>query len=147
MDNFKTRINILSDIVQEKNEMLQTVLNITHNQKILLESDDETGQSLQIFSAMSIEKQKNIDKIQDNDQLFNNIFESLTAFEEEAQNYKTEIRKLQDQVKIATDLDMKIRLAEEENKSFHKKNIIKTPTDLTKKNVLNKYKNNSNFKN
>lgn len=148
MNEFETKINILTDIVIEKNEMLKVVLNISTNQKELLISPNEVKEMQQIFMSMTLEKQKQIDQILESDKIFNQIFESLVNFEDEAKQYKESVKKLQNAVKATTDTDMKIRLQEEENKNLISKKINKQegPTQVIKKDMLNKYKINSKFK-
>ena len=148
MTDFELKIKILTDIVIEKNKYLTASINITHNQKILLKTPDSDVQSdvqiAEIFAQMNQEKKIALEKILENDQIFTNMFESLENFEENAKIHANVLRTLQQHIQETIDLDMQIRLAEEDNLALlkKKKSDATAPSPLAKKNVLEKYKSN-----
>jgi len=134
--------------VEEKAHMLQSILNITNNQETVIKLEEDSQEIRTLFVQMSLEKQKLADKILDNDQIFNTTFENLENFEENAKNHKDKIKILQTKVKLATDLDVKIRIAEEHNKNLltQKRPKTKISNLANKKAIVNKYKSNINMK-
>lgn len=171
MESFETNIKILTDIVIKKNEMLDILLNIITNQKTLLElvmntsyelSNEQATEIKQIFSEMIKEKNNHMTKINESDQVFATIFTGLENFEEQSKNHREIVRNLQSHVQIATDLDMKIRIAENENENFIKAKDLKTAgykagtssktisktekSPVSKRKIMDSYKNNNDFK-
>ena len=150
MSDFTTKIKILTDIVTEKSKSLTTLLNITQNQRTLLTVDEQDiqPQALEIFTQMTLEKKALIEKIVEKDQVFNTIFGELQDFEENAKLHTDAVRDLQQHVKQVTDLDMQVRLAEEENMAIMRRGAGHTsespaPSQPMKKAVLDKYKSNA----
>ncbi|MCL1996242.1 MAG: hypothetical protein FWG63_08555 [Defluviitaleaceae bacterium] len=145
MSDFEIKIKLLTDIIIEKNDLLTIALNITHNQKTLLNvPEGEMVQTREIFAQMTLEKKTVLDKILERDSIFNNVFENLQDFEEKAREHADIVRELQNNIKQTTDLDMQVRLAEEENMSILRKGVVSVaPSPLAKKNVLEKYKSNA----
>lgn len=146
VDQFETKVKILINIVEEKNKMLKSIYDITENQETFLKSQDLTEEFKLFFAQMSEEKQKYIDKILEGDMLFQKIFIELdNVFEEKANLHKDLVKYLQQEIKKATELDIRIRVIEQRNKDFllNKKNKPKViPSDVTKRNILDKYKQN-----
>lgn len=146
VDEFETKVKILINIIEQKNKMLKSVYDITENQETLLKTQGLTEEFKSFFTEMSEEKQKYIDKILDGDMLFQKIFAEIDEFfEEKANIHKGLVKHLQEQIKKTTELDIRIRVIEQRNKEFiiNKKNKPKVvPSDISKKNILNKYKQN-----
>ena len=171
MESFETKIKILIDLVTQKNEMLEILHNIVTNQRTLLElimttthqlTDEQALEIKQIFSDMILEKERQITKINESDQVFAKLFESLDNFEAQAQNHKELVRTLQQLVQVTTELDVSVRVAENENeRMITEKNLrnegfksgtslMKTEkvdtTPVSKKKIMDSYKNNKDFK-
>ena len=142
MDEFEAKLQLLIDIVSEKNIKLEQVLNITTNQETLLKIQDAPPEISTLITEMSAEKQKIIEAVIEGDEVFNNIFGSLEDFEENAPRYKETVRRLQAVVKIAADMDVNIRIAEEKNKGIIASKRTERPAVIRggKQDLLNKYK-------
>ena len=124
MENFETQVRLLTDIVEQKNGMMELLHNIITNQKTLLEmvmsttaklSDEQALQIKDVFSEMILEKDSLITKINEGDQVFVTVMEAITDFEAQAQNHVEAVRRLQAAAAIAADLDVQIRIAENDN--------------------------------
>ena len=170
MENFETQVRLLTDIVEQKNGMMELLHNIITNQKTLLEmvmgttqklTDEQALQIKQVFSEMILEKDSLITKINEGDQLFVTVMESISDFEAQAQNHADAVRKLQAVAAIAADLDVQIRIAENDNERLiSEKNLrqegFKAGTNVTAttpqkpkvsaKKVTDSYKKNKHFK-
>ena len=90
IDEFEAKIQVLIDIVSDKNTKLNQVLNITLNQETLLKVPEPTEEISQLFNQMNTEKQVVIDEVLDGDEVFNKIFEGLDDFEEKAPLYHSQ---------------------------------------------------------
>ena len=170
MESFETQVKLLTDIVEQKNGMMELLHNIITNQKTLLEmvmgttqklSDEQALQIKEVFSEMILEKDTLITKINEGDQVFVTIMDSIVDFEAQAQNHADAVRKLQAVATIAADLDMQIRIAENDNERLiTEKNLrhegFKPGTNVTANNtpkpkvsakkVTDSYKKNKDFK-
>lgn len=144
MDAFETKLKLLIDIVTEKNTKLTQVLNITQNQETLLKIQNPEPQIAEMLRDMTLEKHALVEAVIEGDEVFNTLFEGLEDFENRAQQYKETIRALQEVVKVAADLDLNIRIAEETNKNIIASKGMEKPAIIRggKQDLLNKYKTN-----
>lgn len=124
MESFETQVRLLTDIVVQKNGMMELLHNIITNQKTLLEmvmgttqklSDDQALQIKQVFAEMITEKDNLITKINEGDQVFVTIMEGIADFETQAQSHAEAVRALQAAATQATEWDLHIRMAENAN--------------------------------
>lgn len=118
MNNEYIKLNILQDILEEKNTLLNTVQNICDNQKTILESLEKTDEILHLFKETTQEKQKSIDKILSLDESFNNTFEQIHHIFQDRNvslGYKIEIKKMQDKISKIEQLTEKIKNIESAN--------------------------------
>ena len=149
MEDFSAKISILTKLAGEKGEMLKTVLTLTENQETILQITEDTQETKDFFYQLSDEKQKYIDMILEKDQLFDKVFTSIDhIFEEEAQNHKELIRALQDNVRVASEFDIKIRAVEQNNKTlvvqkYINKKKLNQSMKAPKKEVLDRYRQNT----
>lgn len=137
---FEAQIKILISILEEKAELLKVVLNITENQQALMDFGDYSKEIRDLFTGLTLEKQENINIILENDEIFNSTFEKLEDFENNAKNNRDLVKLLQGKVKAVTDLDMKLRLAEENLKTFVRPQP-KSYNKVLAKQLSEKYKN------
>lgn len=150
MDNFEVQLKVLFDILVKKKQALSQILSISENQETILISKMESAEISNFFIAMNDEKQGLIDEVIKSDDLFQNIFEGIKdVFEEKAKEYKTEVANLQSEIKVLIEMDTKIRLQEEKNKS-HLARINKTANKIdlsktAKEYIIKQYEKNANL--
>ncbi|MDR1688110.1 MAG: hypothetical protein LBS21_05805 [Clostridiales bacterium] len=151
MDNFETQLKLLFEILVKKKQALTQILTISENQETILVSKMEPDEISSFFVAMNDEKQGLIDEVIKTDDLFQSIFDGVKAvFEEKAKEFKPRVSALQDEIKALIEMDTKIRLQEEKNKSqLARLNRTTRKIDLSqaaKDYVLKQYEKNANMK-
>ena len=147
MPEIETKLKILIDILSHKKRVLLQILNITENQKCVLENADSNNDISTFLDELNVQKQTLIDEIIKNDNMFQNTFDSLGQnFENYASCYFELIMKLQEHIKEVCDIDIKIRIIEEKNTSLFDKPRKSKKIDIPKapvSYVLEKYKQNN----
>jgi len=145
-NDFLTKLQILQDILDKKENVLGFILNICENQQSLYSSED--SDELKLFlKEIAKEKQKLIDDILQYDIVFDNMFKNIkTNFEDNAKKYKKEISKMQSSIDQVMKLDIAIRAKEDILKGIlnNRRNGTKKNIKITNKaHILNQYKENS----
>jgi len=142
LTDFEAKLNILKNILIEKQEFLNIILNITENQEAVLLEEEPP----ELFYEMNDIKQLHINKIVELDTNFNDIFLNTPDFEAKAQSHLGKVKELQQLIKIVTDLDLKVRVAEETNKKYASKlkgsSLEEKRQRAIARDLMNKYKNN-----
>ena len=149
MDDFEIKLKILSDGLDKKADSLNQILNITENQRTILEGE-HTAEAMTFFKEMNSEKQNLIDLVLCCDEVFETIFKEINScFDEKAPAYKPLISVLQEKIELVTDLDVKIRLQESNNRELTVK-IQQTPKinvpKASKNYMMKQYENNKRKK-
>ncbi|GHV42018.1 hypothetical protein FACS189490_10070 [Clostridia bacterium] len=148
MDDKTTEFLLLNDVLRKKRETLETILAISENQEVLLNSPP-TAERAAIFKEMSAEKQKGIDEVIRCDGVFETMFEPLKPYLDQKTPYRDILVKTQALVDDVLTLDAQIRAQEAKNRellsdqipAFQKKNA--TVTDHAKRALISRYKENS----
>jgi len=148
---FETKLALLQEILNKKKDALSAILNISENQENLY--NQPPGEERREFlMGMGRLKQAQIDEVIACDEVFQRIFDGLSAeFEEKSAEYKEQIQKMQDSIKEVLELDVKIRAQEEKSRAKvkesyglpAKENVIIT---ANKNYILEQYKANSKNK-
>ena len=116
MDTMLTHLNILLDGMKRKEQALVEVLSITENQRTVIESELPLDEVRNMIFSMNDEKQAAIQIVKDCDNMFENMLKDMGQELEAKQDmYKPQVKKLQDFIRRVMDLDVKIRVGEEEN--------------------------------
>lgn len=111
------KIRLLGDTLVKKRELLCQILGITENQETILIYNQESSELSEMFLEMNEEKQKLINELLQADTFFQKIFNDISPeFEENSVRHKSEILKLQELIRLVTDLDVKIRIQERKNR-------------------------------
>lgn len=151
LEEIYNKINNLNYLLDRKIELLNIILSITENQKIVFEKNDNDDTKPFINIALE-EKQKLIDEIVSIDNMFISIFEGFNGeLNKNRKFFKDDILIIKDKIQQITNIDFKIRLKEEKNKNIQERNInsiannidkIKT-LKVSKNHMLKKYMDNS----
>ena len=150
MDDFQTKLNILTDMLIKKKALLTQIETITENQEGILLSPFAAGEEGALFfNGLNDEKQKLIELVLEADRLFQKMFDdSKDEFDNRAGDFKDEIQALKDHIKEIVELDSRIRIREEKNKMLLEKTRPKKKIDTSganKSHVLKQYEKNKNF--
>ena len=115
----ETKLSILSQCLEKKEGALSQILAITENQSTLLAVENADESIHAIFREMNREKQVLIDTVIACDKVFEKMFSELGEdFAGRAQPYKASVAALQALIRRVMDIDVKIRLQENANKSL-----------------------------
>ncbi len=143
MADFEINLNLLVDIIIKKKKCLEQILNITINQKELINTKD--GKLL--FIEMNREKQKLIDEVLSLDNVFKRKFDLISHnFESDIvnQTYRNKIKVMQDNTASILRLDSEIRNQERKNTEALEKNKANKKVNENKANeLINTYKANN----
>jgi len=109
MDEVETKLNILIDCLRKKENALTEIANITLNQENVLENRE-------LFHAMNTEKQTHIKIVLQCDTMFERILKEIgPMLDANPSLYKDPIKVLQEYIRRVMDLDVNIRVHEEQN--------------------------------
>ncbi|MCL2386217.1 MAG: hypothetical protein FWC89_01590 [Defluviitaleaceae bacterium] len=115
-DTMATHLNIMLDGLKKKANALTEVLSITENQRTVIESELPLDGVRSMIFGMNEEKQAAIQIVKDCDDMFEKMLKDIGAELDAKQDmYKPQVQVLQEHIRRVMDLDVKIRVAEEEN--------------------------------
>ncbi|WP_058485983.1 hypothetical protein [Defluviitalea phaphyphila] len=138
MNEIKTQINILIDILLKKQKLLEEILTLTINQTAVLEYKPV---DFNIFEKLSEEKLIKIKKINYLDEGFIGIYDNIkTWIQNNIDDCSKQIKTMQDLIYKISDLGVKINIQEEKNRKILSINSLKK-----KKKVIDIYKHNMFF--
>ena len=116
MDIFLLHLRILDRILEKKIITLSQILNITENQHAVLSAGFCDDYCLSLFNGMNKEKQKLIDTVNEYDRVFEKTYRRISpVFEDEAPGHAGPLIRMQENIKKATALDVRIRVQEARN--------------------------------
>jgi len=152
MSDMQTHLKIMLDGLKRKSAALTEILSISENQQTVIASELPLSGVREMILAMNEEKQAFIQIVKDCDDMFEKMLKDIGPELESTQdNYKSQVKVLQENIREVMSLDVKIRVQEEENNQLLDKRRaaeipqtpgvkpkVSMPTDATK--VLNAYK-------
>jgi len=116
MDTMLTQLNIMLDGLKKKEQALADILNISENQKTVIQSELPFEESRTIVFEMNEGKQAAIKIVKDCDNMFEAMLKDIGAELDARQDmYKPQVKVLQEHIRRIMDLDVKIRVTEDEN--------------------------------
>ncbi len=118
MQEFNFKLNLIIDILREKNSKLQNLAIITENQGTILSAAEKSRESVQMLTTLIEEKQKLIDEILGYDDVF------LNKYEEIKENFDDESirRQHRDQILEMQELIVSINVSNEKVVALEKAN-------------------------
>jgi hypothetical protein len=154
MNTMETKLNILIDGLAKKEQSLLEIVGITENQSTVLDSELPNEQTQDFILHMNREKQVHIQNVIACDDLFENILKEIgPELDKDFEAYKSQVARIQEGIKRVMDLDVKIRVCEENNnKAMNKRAGTVPPLDKKQKKsaipkdtsrVIEAYKNNA----
>jgi hypothetical protein len=110
------QINILLEGLKKKEAALGEIVSITENQRTVIESGLELPEVRNFLMEMNKEKQPLIDTVKNCDNLFESVLKEVGPELDANQHlYKNQVMQMQKLIRAIMDLDVKVRLMEEEN--------------------------------
>jgi hypothetical protein len=104
------------DGLKKKSQALTEVLSISENQRTVIESELPLEGVREMILSMNDEKQAAIQTVKDCDDMFEKMLKDIgQELEAQQDKYKPQVKVLQEHIRRVMDLDVKIRVAEEEN--------------------------------
>jgi hypothetical protein len=102
--------------LKKKAQALADILAISENQRTVIESELPLEGVREMIFSMNEEKQAAIQIVKDCDDMFEKMLKDIGAeLEAKQDNYKPQVAVLQEHIRKVMDLDVKIRVAEDEN--------------------------------
>jgi signal recognition particle GTPase len=115
-DFMETQLTILLEGLVNKENALTEIVNITDNQRTVIESGLPPAEVRGFLMEMNKEKQQFIDRVKGGDSMFETMLKEIGAELDARQHmYKPQVAELQKHIRRVMDLDVKIRLQEEKN--------------------------------
>lgn len=144
MDGVLTQIHLLVDCISKKIEVLNEILELSNMQTKLI--TDSPGDNAS-FNALVERKKAYIDKVNDLDAIFADIFEKVKDFMGKGNiEHRQPMLNLQAQIAAVADLTVKIKTVEEKNARILTGGVRKPPKKLVStSHAVSAYKKNKKF--
>jgi flagellar biosynthesis/type III secretory pathway chaperone len=119
MDWLATQLGLLADGLEKKEQALTEIVNITENQNTVLQSGLSVIEAQAFVTQMNKEKQPLIKQVIQCDSMFETVLkEAGPALDALPDSFKPQVAELQIRIRRVMDLDVKIRVCEEKNKTL-----------------------------
>lgn len=119
MSNIETKkyLNIMIESLEKKKKLLDMLLSKTSKQSDCIAGKDYENADWEQFQVLMIEKDEAIDKIDELDSGFDQVFSRVkNELDNNKAEYVVEIKKLQELITSLTDIGVKISATEERNR-------------------------------
>ena len=129
-------LNVLSDSLDVKIEVLEKLLGLTNSQKEIFEEDSP---NLEEFDALFDEKDVLLDKLESLDEGFEELYKSVSdQLKDNRVQFAVQIRKLQDKISRITELSASIQAQEARNKKMIEERFAKERQGIKQNRVSSK---------
>lgn len=110
-------LNIMIDSLEKKQGLMEALLKKTEAQNECIDKKDYESANWNQFEVLIIEKEELIDKIDQLDTGFDQVFDRVkTELDSNKADYADEIKKLQSLITVLTDIGVRIAASEERNR-------------------------------
>jgi len=114
LDETKIQLKILLELLDKKKKILEQIYTITENQYVIVNTDEN---DMDLFDGMVKEKHSLIEKVNEIDKHFLNIYNKISSIiKQNPTIYKDIIKDLQDEIRDISKIDTKIKIQEEKNR-------------------------------
>jgi len=115
-DPMEVQLTVLLDGMKKKEQALTEIVNITENQRTVIESGLPIEEVRGFMVEMNKEKHFFIEQVKGCDNMFEAVLKEIgTELDEKQHLYKTQVGQLQAFIRRVMDLDVKVRVQEEKN--------------------------------
>jgi len=119
MNHMETQLAILLDGLRNKEQALVELVNITDNQRTVIESGLPIEEVRAFLVEMNKEKQQYIDRVKGCDNMFESMLREVGPELDAKQHmYKPQVAEMQKHIRRIMDLDVKVRVKEDENNTL-----------------------------
>lgn len=116
MDSIEIELKVLTECLKKKEKAMSQIAAITENQGFVLTSGLTHEEIYSFFMQMNVEKNEFIRRVIECDEVFENVLQKIgPTLDSDPSKYDEEVRVLQDLIRVVMDLDVQIRLGEDEN--------------------------------
>ena len=116
MDSIEVELKVLIECLKKKERALSQIAAITENQGFVLSSELTHDEIYSFFMQMNVEKNEFIQLVMQCDEVFANVLQKVgPTLDEDPSKYGEQVRTLQDFIRMVMDLDVQIRLGEDNN--------------------------------
>lgn len=115
LDETKIQLKILLELLDKKKKILEQIYTITENQYVIVNTDEN---DMDFFDGMVKEKHSLIEKVNEIDKHFLNIYNKISSIiKQNPTIYKDIIKDLQDEIRDISKIDTKIKIQEEKKQT------------------------------
>ena len=119
MESIEVELKVLIECLKKKEKALSQISAITENQGFVLASELSHQEIYSFFMQMNAEKQSFIQIVKQCDEVFENVLQKIgPTLDEDPSKYSDQVRTLQDLIRAVMDLDVQIRLGEDNNSTI-----------------------------
>ena len=119
MDSIEVELKVLIECLKKKEKALSQIASITENQGFVLGSGLSHDEVYSFFMQMNVEKQEFIQRVLQCDQVFENVFQNVgPVLDENPDSFTEQVRIMQELIRSVMDLDVQIRVTEDENSAI-----------------------------
>ena len=116
MDSIEVELKVLIECLKKKEKALSQILAITENQGFVLTSDLTHNEIYSFFMKMNDEKNEFIKLVIQYDEVFENVLQKIgPTLDADPTKYGEQVHTLQELIRAVMDLDVQIRLEEDNN--------------------------------
>ena len=116
MDAIEVELKVLIECLKKKEKALSQIVSITENQGFVLASGLAHEEIYSFFMQMNSEKQDSIQVVKQCDEVFENVLQKVgPILDENPSQFTEQVRSMQDLIRAVMDLDIRIRVGEDEN--------------------------------
>jgi len=137
MDSIEVELKVLIECLKKKEQALSQIASITENQGFVLGSGLTHDEVYSFFMQMNVEKQDSIQRVLQCDQVFENVFAKVgPVLDENPDMFGEQVRVMQGLIRSVMDIDVQIRLAENENTEILNKALTDVQASLNKPDAI-----------
>lgn len=129
-------VSVLHDSLRDKCNVLREILKLTKEQQEILDGEE---MDFDAFDALMKDKEVLIQRLQELDRGFQNLFEIIgNTLKEDSEHYKAQILGMQNDIRTITDYSVKIQALEQKNKDKFTASVAKKRREIKDFKVSNK---------
>jgi hypothetical protein len=114
-----TQLSVLLEGLKKKEQALVEIVNITDNQRTVIESGMSLDEVRGFLVEMNKEKQQFIDTVKGCDNMFEAMLKEIgPELDAQQHMYKPQVAELQKYIRRVMDLDVKVRVQEDKNNAL-----------------------------
>ena len=131
MDSIEVELKVLVECLKKKERALAQIASITENQGLVLTSELSHEEIYSFFMQMNVEKQDFIQLVMQCDQVFESVFVKVgPVLDANPSKFGEQVKAMQDLIRLVMDLDVQIRVGEENNSNVLSQALVNVKANL-----------------